>query len=84
MPDLRMPDLRRIATDAAYVTVGLTVLGFQRVQVRRRELRQQVEAQLGETGEQLQKLTHLVDGARHAAREAQEHLVNLVGRTTAA
>lgn len=84
MPDLRMPDLRKLATDAAYVTVGLTVLGFQRAQVRRRELRQQVEAQLGETGEQLQKLTHLVDGARHAAHEAQEHLVNLVSRTTAA
>jgi hypothetical protein len=83
-----MPDLRRIATDAAYVAVGLGVLGFQRVQVRRRELQQQLEAQLGDSGEQLQRLTHLVDGARTAARdvarEAQEHLVSLVGRTTAA
>jgi hypothetical protein len=79
-----MPDLRKLATDAAYVSVGLGVLGFQRLQVRRRELQQQVEAQLGETGEQLHKLTHLVDGARHAAREAQEQLVHLVSRTTAA
>ena len=58
-----MPDLRKLATDAAYVTVGLSVLGFQRAQVRRRELQQQVEA---------------------AARGAQEQLVNLVSRTTAA
>jgi hypothetical protein len=79
-----MPDLRRIATDAAYVAVGLGVLGFQRAQVRRRELRQQVEAQLGETGEQLHKLGHLVDGARNAARGAQDQIVGLVSRSTAA
>ena len=58
-----MPDLRKLATDAAYVAVGLSVLGLQRAQVRRRKLQQQVEA---------------------AAREAQEQLVNLVSRTTAA
>ena len=79
-----MPNLRRIATDAAYVAVGLSVLGFQRAQVRRRELQQQVEAQLGETGEQLQKLGHLVDEARNAARGAQDQIVGLVSRSTAA
>jgi hypothetical protein len=83
-PELHLPDLRKLATDAVYVTVGLGVLGFQRAQVRRRELQQQVGAQLGGAGEQLQKLTHLVDGARHAALEAQEQLVHLVGRNPAA
>jgi hypothetical protein len=58
-----MPDLRKIATDAAYVAVGLGVLGFQRAQVRRRELQHQLETQ---------------------GRRAQEQLVNLVGRATAA
>jgi hypothetical protein len=37
-----MPDLRKLATDAAFVAVGLGVLGFQRVQVRRRELQRQL------------------------------------------
>ena len=32
--------------DAAYVTIGLGVLGFQKAQVRRNELTKQIEAQL--------------------------------------
>ena len=39
-------DVRKTVTDAGYVTVGLGVLGFQRAQVRRRELHKR----LGETG----------------------------------
>ena len=57
-----MADVRNAARDAAYIAVGLGVLGFQRAQVRRRELQQQVEAQLAGTGEQLQKLTKQVEG----------------------
>jgi hypothetical protein len=34
--------------DAAYVTVGFGVLGFQRAQVRRHELTKQLKPQLGE------------------------------------
>ena len=57
-----MADVRNAARDAAYIGVGLGVLAYQRAQVRRRELQQQVEAQLAGTGEQLQKLTKQVEG----------------------
>jgi hypothetical protein len=43
-----MPDLRKLATDAAFVAVGLGVLGLQRAQVRRRELQRQLGALVGQ------------------------------------
>ncbi len=55
MPDIKFPnvDFERAAADfndavkeAAYVAVGLGVLGFQRAQVQRVELMKQLEAQL--------------------------------------
>ena len=36
--------MTKLARDAAYVAVGFGVLGFQRAQVRRRELRKRLEA----------------------------------------
>jgi hypothetical protein len=39
-------DIRKTATDAGYVTVGIGVLAFQQAQVRRREL----QKRLGDTG----------------------------------
>lgn len=39
-------DLTKLAEDAAYVAVGLGVLGFQRAQVRRREMGKRLEKQL--------------------------------------
>lgn len=36
-------DLRKSATDAAYIAVGVGVLGFQQAQVRRRETQATVE-----------------------------------------
>ena len=46
-------DLGKVAQDAAYVAIGLGVIGFQRAQVRRRELISQLEGvqiQLGRAG----------------------------------
>jgi hypothetical protein len=58
-----MSDLRKTVQDAAYVAVGVGVIGFQRAQVRRQELikqldtqRQQLETQMGEARNQVQKL----------------------------
>jgi ElaB/YqjD/DUF883 family membrane-anchored ribosome-binding protein len=58
-----MADVTKTVKDAAYVTVGLGVLAFQRAQVGRRELTKQVETQLKQvetqlsgTGEQVQRL----------------------------
>jgi HPt (histidine-containing phosphotransfer) domain-containing protein len=56
-------DLTKTAKDAAYVVIGLGVIGWQRAQVRRREIEQQLrspraqlEAQVTEAREQLTKL----------------------------
>jgi hypothetical protein len=48
-----MADVTKTVKDAAYVTVGLGVLAFQKAQVGRRELTKQVETQLSGTGEQV-------------------------------
>ena len=51
-----MNDVKQTLKDAAYVTVGLGVLGFQRAQVRRQELTKQLDAQLGDVRNQTQRL----------------------------
>ena len=51
-----MPDLTKTLKDAAYVSVGLGVLAFQKAQVRRRELQQEVTKQLNGTRDQVQKV----------------------------
>ncbi len=64
-----MPDLKKTLQDAAYVAVGIGVIGFQRAQVRRQELkkqleaqRQQLETQMVEARGQVQKLVKDVEG----------------------
>ncbi len=55
MPSIRQDftrtaeDLSRVAQDAAYVAVGLGVVAFQRAQVARHELMEQLEQQRGAT-----------------------------------
>lgn len=51
-----MADLTKTIKDAAYITVGLGVIGFQRAQVRRQEARKRLHTQLTETKGQVQKL----------------------------
>lgn len=41
-------DVRKLAQDAAYVTIGVGVLAFQRAQVARREVRGRVESVVSE------------------------------------
>jgi hypothetical protein len=73
MPDINITDLRnvdltkveRLARDTAYAAVGFGVLGFQRAQVRRRELTEAVSgrsATLAQLGEQ-------INAGLHAASE---------------
>ncbi len=57
-----MADVTKTVKDAAYVTVGLGVLAFQKAQVGRRELTKQVETQLNETTEQVKGLAKKVEG----------------------
>jgi hypothetical protein len=57
-----MADVTKTVKDAAYVTVGLGVLAFQKAQVGRRELTKQVETQLNETTTQVKGLAKKVEG----------------------
>lgn len=57
-----MADVTKPVKDALYVAVGLGVIGIQRAQVQRRELRKQLENQLDTTTGQLQRLTRQVEG----------------------
>lgn len=43
-------DFTKVAQDAAYVAIGLGVLGFQKAQVRRQELRSQLVGLQGRRG----------------------------------
>ncbi len=75
-----MADLTKTLKDAAYVTVGLAVLGFQRAQVRRRELarnlrdsRRRLERQGADLGAQVAQLVRDID-------QRAEPVVALVGQ----
>ncbi|HLH46696.1 MAG TPA: hypothetical protein VKV25_06010 [Acidimicrobiales bacterium] len=80
MPDITAPDLNAVITEAekalregAYVAVGLGVLAFQRTQVRRRELAEQLGGD--RIGQQLNEVAGQV-GTNVAA--ARAHVVELV------
>lgn len=60
-----MTDLRTILKDAGYVAVGAAVIAFQQAQVRRRDL----ERQLAEAGQQIDKLTEALEDARKLVEE---------------
>ena len=47
MARLQLDDVTNAVKDAAYVSVGLGVIAFQRMQVRRNELTKQVNEQAG-------------------------------------
>ena len=62
MPEIRKPaavaeDVTKLAKDTLYVTIGLGVIAAQKVQVRRRELREQ----LGDPKAQLKSITKLFE-----------------------
>jgi hypothetical protein len=57
---LQLDDLTNAAKDAAYVSVGLSVIAFQRLQVRRNELNKALEARSGEAREALDVVNALV------------------------
>ena len=60
MARLQLDDLTNAAKDAAYVSVGLSLLAFQRVQVRRNELNKALQERSGEAREALDVVNALV------------------------
>jgi hypothetical protein len=51
---VRVTDVNKTLKDAAYVAVGFGVLGFQKAQVRRQELKKQVLSQRAQVESQLE------------------------------
>lgn len=62
-------DVRKLVQDAAYVSVGVGVLAFQKAQVARREAQATLERQVKE--------------ARETAKEAQQRFGSTVGEVRA-
>jgi chromosome segregation ATPase len=90
MPELKIPnaeiekavnDLGNAVKEAAYVAVGLGVLGFQRAQVQRVELTKQVESQLSSLGHLSATLNSTLeaylDTLREQIAEARAQVANL-------
>ena len=61
MPEFNPDTVRNTLKDAFYVTVGLGVIAFQRAQVQRQELRKQLESQLGDARQQIEKAGKTVE-----------------------
>lgn len=70
-------NIQSIVKDAFYVTVGLGVIGFQRAQVQRQELRKQLERQAGETRVQLDKVGKTLE---QRVKLVEERLVDVENR----
>ena len=73
MPEFDMPKIPQVnpgavseavtnaAKDAGYITVGLTVLALQKLQVRRQELRKSLNDQVGSSKSQLAEIVDAVE-----------------------
>ncbi len=78
-----MADVPKDLKDAAYVALGLGVLGWQRAQVRRRELAKlakDLERRLGPALKDIEeRLEPVAQQARQAARETADQLRSRLG-----
>ena len=82
MPQLpKTEDLTKLVKDALYISVGLSVLGFQKVQVQRQELRKQLRSQVADARGQLGTLSHRLD---ERVQLVEERLSGVEGRIDAA
>lgn len=79
-------DIRKTATDAAYITVGVGVLGYQQAQVRRRELTKALGSSVDEVRSRIEPLVEplvehvqsLPDQVREVADAGRERIADLV------
>jgi chromosome segregation ATPase len=76
-------DINNAVKEAAYVAVGLGVLGFQRAQVQRVELTKQIEAQLAAVAELSSSATSALEtylgSIREQIAEARSQVSSLAG-----
>ena len=73
-----MGDVAKDLRDVAYIAIGLGVLGFQKAQVRRRELAQRAQEMEQRVGPALkdlgERLEPVARQARQAAKDTAEQL----------
>jgi ABC-type transporter Mla subunit MlaD len=74
-----MPDIPTTIKDAAYVTVGLGVLAFQRAQVQRVELTKQAREEMGRLGGTLEEGLKTVEERLGALQEQVEKALDDLG-----
>ena len=77
MPAVKVEDVTKFAKDALYVGVGLSVIGFQKAQVRRNEIQKQLKSQFGEARTQLDGLTKVFEDR---VKLVEERLQGVEGR----
>ncbi|MGH9169310.1 MAG: hypothetical protein ACRD0Z_00300 [Acidimicrobiales bacterium] len=77
-------DISKVAQDAAYVAIGLGVIGFQKAQVRRRELLKLVETQVSSQRASAEgPVTDLRKEVTKALKEIDKTLGQLIERVDA-
>ena len=69
-----MADVKKTLQDAAYVAVGFGVIGFQRAQVRRQELRKRLAAGRPDLPDYRAKLTELRERVEPVVKELEQRI----------
>lgn len=77
MPQFDINEVNQVVRDSAYAAIGFGVLGFQRAQVRRRELAQAIPAQLYSVSNRLSAQAAQLTGTRGPVSGAREQLTEL-------
>jgi len=78
MPEITVDDLTKVVKDVLYITVGAGVIGFQKVQVGRRELTQALNGQLNEAKGRVSGSNDLFEQARAQVEKLVEDQVKVI------
>jgi hypothetical protein len=73
-----MPELHDVLKEGAYAAIGLSVLGFQKAQVHRRELVEQLKAQRPSLDSQLERAERQLSDFARIVEDRIRAVVGLV------
>lgn len=83
MPELNLDDINKAVKDSAYAAVGFGVLSFQRAQVRRRELTEQIQNLTDQLGNGSGQFSEQINEQLTAAREQLTELAKVLDERVA-
>jgi hypothetical protein len=81
MPEITVDDITKVLKDVLYITVGAGVIGFQKVQVGRRELTEALNGQLNDAKDRVSGSNDLFEQAKAQVEklvEAAEDQVKVI------